>query len=219
MDRETLAAAFEDLAARLREGKGVEVGDMKMDFPDKITVERELEIEDGEVEFEIEVKWSKGVPETKPLVGILTGSPSDLEMVKKAQGQLEALGIPCELKVLSAHRTPDLTVTYVKEAEKNGIELFIACAGMAAHLAGVVASHTRRPVIGVPLTSGALSGLDSLLSTVQMPPGVPVATVAVDGTKNAAFLAAQILSLKYPEIADRLKEAAAEQRKRYESGS
>jgi 5-(carboxyamino)imidazole ribonucleotide mutase len=150
-------------------------------------------------------------------VSVLTGSPSDLETVGKAEAQLNALGIPAEVKVLSAHRTPDWTVDYVKDAESRGVEVFIACAGMAAHLAGVVASHTHRPVIGVPLASGALSGLDSLLSTVQMPPGVPVATVGVDGTRNAAFLAARILSLKHPEIQTRLNRAAEEQRKRYEN--
>ncbi|MHC4601154.1 MAG: 5-(carboxyamino)imidazole ribonucleotide mutase [Planctomycetota bacterium] len=152
-----------------------------------------------------------------PIVAVLTGSPSDLDKVKAAGEVLEALGIPFELKVLSAHRTPDLTVEYVKAADQRGVEVFIACAGMAAHLAGVVASHTRRPVIGVPLAAGKLQGLDSLLSTVQMPSGIPVATVAVDGVKNAAFLAGRILSLKYPEVGVKLDEASASQRKRYEA--
>ena len=152
----------------------------------------------------------------KPLVGILTGSPSDLPTVEKAKATLDELGVPSEVKVLSAHRTPDLTVEYVRSAEAAGVEVFIACAGLANHLAGTVAAHTLLPVIGVPLTSGSMGGLDSLLSTVQMPPGVPVATVAVDGTRNAAFLAARILSLKYPEVGQRLDEARKADRKRYE---
>jgi 5-(carboxyamino)imidazole ribonucleotide mutase len=150
------------------------------------------------------------------MVGILSGSPSDLDTVMKAYDVLQTLTIPSEVKVLSAHRTPDRVVEYVSSAESRGIEVLVACAGMAAHLAGVVAGHTQLPVIGVPLAAGALSGLDSLLSTVQMPPGVPVATVGVDGAKNAAFLAARILSLKYPEIKVRLQEATAAQRFKYD---
>lgn len=150
------------------------------------------------------------------MVGILTGSPNDLPTVTKARETLESLGVPCEVKVLSAHRTPDLVMEYVRQAEEAGIEVFIACAGLANHLAGVVAAHTLRPVIGVPLAAGALSGFDSLLSTVQMPPGVPVATVAVDGTRNAGFLAARILAIKYPEIGEQLAAARAAERKRYE---
>lgn len=152
----------------------------------------------------------------KPVVGILTGSPSDLDVVKKAQETLHSLGIPCELFVLSAHRTPELTMRYTLEAEKRGIEVMIACAGMAAHLAGVVAAHTLLPVIGVPLKS-SLDGLDALLSTVQMPPGIPVATVGIDGSKNAAYLAARILARKYPEITARLQADLEEQRKRYDN--
>jgi 5-(carboxyamino)imidazole ribonucleotide mutase len=150
-----------------------------------------------------------------PVVGILTGSPSDLEVVKKAEETLHALGIPCELFVLSAHRTPELTVRYVKEAEHRGLEVIIACAGMAAHLAGVVAAHTFLPVIGVPLKS-SLDGLDALLSTVQMPPGIPVATVGIDGSKNAAYLAARILARKFPELTARLAEDLAQQQSRYD---
>ena len=138
------------------------------------------------------------------LVGILTGSPSDLDTVMKAYEVLSALGVPCEVKVMSAHRTPDRVVEYVRTAESRGIEVLVACAGMAAHLAGVVAGHTLLPVIGVPLSSKNLDGLDSLLSTVQMPPGVPVATVSVDGAKNAAYLAARILSLNHPDVRSRL---------------
>ena len=150
-----------------------------------------------------------------PLVGILTGSPNDLPVVEKARDTLEELGVPCELKTLSAHRTPDLTVEYVRGAEKRGVKVFIACAGMANHLAGTVAAHTILPVIGVPLASGTLSGFDSLLSTVQMPPGIPVATVAVDGSRNAAYLAAQILALGDGEIREKLEAAREEARSRY----
>ena len=164
------------------------------------------------------LSWRMAKKSDKPLVGILTGSPNDLPTVEKAKATLEELGVPCEVKVLSAHRTPDLTVDYVKAAEADGVEVFIACAGMANHLAGTVAAHTLLPVIGVPLTSGSLGGMDALLSTVQMPPGVPVATVAVDGTKNAAFLAARILSIKYPEIGEKLEEARKAARKRYVGG-
>jgi 5-(carboxyamino)imidazole ribonucleotide mutase len=152
----------------------------------------------------------------KPVVGILTGSPSDLEVVKKAQDTLHSLGIPCELFVLSAHRTPELTSRYVKEAEARGLEVIIACAGMAAHLAGVVAAHTLLPVIGVPLKS-SLDGMDALLSTVQMPPGIPVATVGIDNAKNAAYLAARMLARKFPELVARLEADLEQQRTRYDN--
>lgn len=151
-----------------------------------------------------------------PLVGILTGSPSDLEVVKKAESVLQALGVACELKVLSAHRTPERVHAYIRSAEERGVEVLIACAGMAAHLAGAVAANTLLPVIGVPLASGALNGMDALLATVQMPPGIPVATVGVDGSKNAAYLAARILGAKRPEIRERLAADLDEQRKRYD---
>jgi 5-(carboxyamino)imidazole ribonucleotide mutase len=151
----------------------------------------------------------------RPVVGILTGSPSDLEVVRKAQETLHALDIPCELFVLSAHRTPDLTARYCREAETRGLEVIIACAGMAAHLAGVVAAHTLLPVIGVPLKA-SLDGLDALLATVQMPPGIPVATVGIDNAKNAGYLAARILARKYPELKARLEQDLAQQRTRYD---
>lgn len=150
-----------------------------------------------------------------PVVAILTGSPSDLDIVTKARDALEELDIPCEVRVLSAHRTPHQTVEYVTGARDKGIEVFIACAGMAAHLAGVVAAHTTLPVIGVPLNSGKLGGLDALLSTVQMPPGVPVATVGIDGTKNAAHLAARILSLRHPEVGERIERYLEVERGKY----
>jgi 5-(carboxyamino)imidazole ribonucleotide mutase len=149
-------------------------------------------------------------------VGILTGSPNDLEIVKKAHETLTSLGIGSELKVLSAHRTPERVQKYVAEAQARGIQVLIACAGMANHLAGTVAAHTLIPVIGVPLSSGMPGGLDALLSTVQMPPGIPVATVGVDGAKNAAYLAARILALHDPAIVKALEADLNEQRKRYD---
>jgi 5-(carboxyamino)imidazole ribonucleotide mutase len=151
-----------------------------------------------------------------PRVAILTGSPNDLEVVRKAQEVLEKLGIDCELKVLSAHRTPERVQRYIQRAVEGGVQAFIACAGMANHLAGTVAAHTMVPVIGVPLSSGSFDGLDALLSTVQMPPGVPVATVGVDGAKNAAYLAARILALHDPRVRQALEADLEDQRKRYD---
>jgi 5-(carboxyamino)imidazole ribonucleotide mutase len=135
----------------------------------------------------------------KPLVGILMGSDSDLPVMTKAAEVLKEMGVPYEIDISSAHRLPEKTAAYAKTARGRGIEVLIAGAGMAAHLAGVLAAHTTLPVIGVPLKSGALEGVDALYSTVQMPPGIPVATVGIDGAKNAAFLACEILSIKYPE--------------------
>jgi 5-(carboxyamino)imidazole ribonucleotide mutase len=149
-------------------------------------------------------------------VGILTGSPSDLNVVRKAQEVLEQLGVGSELKVLSAHRTPERVQAYVAEAPSRGVEVFIACAGLAAHLAGAVAAGTMLPVIGLPLASGPLNGFDALLATVQMPPGTPVATVGVDNAKNAAYLAARILALHDPALREALESDREEQRKRYD---
>ncbi len=140
----------------------------------------------------------------KPLVGILMGSESDLPVMEKAAEVLRELDIPHEVDISSAHRLPEKTSNYAETARERGLEVLIAGAGMAAHLAGVLAAHTTLPVIGVPLKSGALGGVDALYSTVQMPPGVPVATVGIDGAKNAAYLACAILSIKYPEIARKL---------------
>lgn len=142
---------------------------------------------------------------SNPLVGILMGSDSDLPVMEKAAEVLKEMGVQFEMDISSAHRLPDKTAEYAKTARKRGIEVVIAGAGMAAHLAGVIAAHTTLPVIGVPLKSGALNGADALYSTVQMPAGIPVATVAIDGAKNAAYLACSILSIKYPEIAERLE--------------
>ena len=143
---------------------------------------------------------------TQPLVGILMGSDSDLPVMEKAAEVLKEMGVACEMDISSAHRLPDRTAEYAKTARQRGIEVLICGAGMAAHLAGVVASHTTLPVIGVPLKSGALNGVDALYSTVMMPPGIPVATVAVDGAKNAAYLACSILSIKRPELAEKLED-------------
>lgn len=148
-------------------------------------------------------------------VAVLMGSDSDLPIVKSAIDVLKKLNIKVEVKVTSAHRTPDETHRYVKDAEQRGCQVFIAAAGMAAHLAGVVASLTLKPVIGIPVDAGPLDGLDALLSTVQMPGGIPVATVAIGkaGAKNAGYLAAQILSLNEPNIALLLAEDRAENAK------
>ncbi len=141
----------------------------------------------------------------RPLVLILMGSDSDLPVMEKAAEVLKDMGVPYEMDISSAHRLPEKTSELAKNARQNGIEVIIAGAGMAAHLAGVIAANTTLPVIGVPLKSGALNGIDALYSTVQMPPGVPVATVAIDGAKNAAYLACSILSIKYPEIAEKIE--------------
>lgn len=155
----------------------------------------------------------------KVLVGILTGSPNDLPTVARVRDTLRELGIESEIVVASAHRTPDKVLAYLERAHREGVQVLIGCAGMAAHLAGVIAGHTRLPVIGLPLSGGVMSGLDALLSTVQMPPGVPVATVAVDGAKNAAMMAARILALKYSGIDGALEAAAKKERARYEQSA
>lgn len=142
---------------------------------------------------------------SKPQVGIIMGSDSDLPIMEKAAEVLKEMGVAYEMDISSAHRLPDKTAEYAKTARSRGIEVIIAGAGMAAHLAGVIAANTTLPVIGVPLKSGALNGVDALYSTVQMPAGIPVATVAIDGAKNAAYLACSILSIKYPVIAERLE--------------
>jgi phosphoribosylaminoimidazole carboxylase PurE protein len=143
----------------------------------------------------------------KPLVSVVMGSASDRDIMEGCLKQLKELGIPYEVKVSSAHRSPDQVSEFARKAAGLGIEVIIAGAGWAAHLAGAIAAQTLLPVIGVPIDSSPLQGMDALLSTVQMPPGTPVATVAIGkgGAKNAAILAAQILALKHPEIAASLK--------------
>ena len=138
-------------------------------------------------------------------VGILMGSDSDLPIMKDAVEVLKSFEVPYEISIISAHRTPEAAFEYAKTAEERGLEVIIAGAGGAAHLPGVIAALTTLPVIGVPIKSKTLNGLDSLLSIVQMPSGIPVATVAINGAKNAALLALHILSIKYPEIKEKLK--------------
>ncbi|HEX6087007.1 MAG TPA: 5-(carboxyamino)imidazole ribonucleotide mutase [Thermoanaerobaculia bacterium] len=151
---------------------------------------------------------------TKPWVLIIMGSDSDAEVMSQAATALDELGVPYEFTVASAHRSPERAKQIVTDAEANGCAVMIAGAGMAAHLPGVVASLTTRPVIGVPLASGALNGLDALYAIVQMPPGMPVATVAIGGARNAGILAAQIIATCDAELAAKMKEtrrAMAEQ--------
>jgi len=142
----------------------------------------------------------------KPLVGIIMGSDSDLPVMKEAAKVLDDFKIDYELTIVSAHRTPERLFEYAKTAESKGLEVIIAGAGGAAHLPGMVASITPLPVIGVPVKTSSLNGIDSLLSIVQMPGGVPVATVAINNAKNAGLLAVQILGNKYPEIREKVKE-------------
>src|SRR6202163_2717517 len=153
------------------------------------------------------------LPAQKPLVGIIMGSSSDWETMEHAAKTLEELGIPHETKVVSAHRTPDLLFEYASSAEKRGIEVIIAGAGGAAHLPGMTASKTVLPVLGVPVESKALKGVDSLLSIAQMPSGVPVGTLAIgkSGAVNAALLAAAILGAKYPIIREAFRNLRTEQ--------
>ncbi len=143
----------------------------------------------------------------KPLVAVLMGSDSDLPVMERCLKTLEVLGVPFEVSVLSAHRTPDEVEKYVPRAEADGVQVFVCAAGGAAHLAGAVVARTLCPVIGVPLSATGLNGLDALLSTVQMPSGVPVACVAIGemGASNAGFLAARILALSDPALRARLE--------------
>jgi 5-(carboxyamino)imidazole ribonucleotide mutase len=151
--------------------------------------------------------------EPKPLVGVLMGSKSDWEVMKAASETLARFEVAHECRVLSAHRTPAATVEYVSAAETRGLEVIIAAAGGAAHLAGVVAAHTLLPVLGVPMESASLKGLDSLLSTVQMPGGIPVGTLAIGkpGATNAALLAVAILASSRPALREKLRRFREEQ--------
>ena len=148
-----------------------------------------------------------------PRVAVIMGSKSDWEYMREAVELLKQFGVDVEVRVLSAHRTPESTFEFAKTAAERGIEVIIAGAGGAAHLPGVVASLTHLPVIGVPIPSKHLNGLDSLLSIVQMPYGVPVATVAIGSARNAALLALRILGIKYPEIAEKLRKFADEMKR------
>lgn len=139
-------------------------------------------------------------------VAVIMGSDSDLPIVSGAVKMLKSFSIPVEMHIMSAHRTPELACEFASNARKNGIGVIIAAAGKAAHLAGVLAAHTTLPVIGVPIKSSTLDGLDALLATVQMPKGIPVATVAIDGAENAAILAAQILSVSDDKLREKLQD-------------
>lgn len=150
-----------------------------------------------------------------PGVLLLAGSPSDLDAVLSAEETLADLEIPTRVRVASAHRTPDLVTGYVRSAEADGFGVIVAFAGLAAHLAGVVAAQTLLPVVGVPMSTSPLRGVDAALSNLQMPPGTPVATVAIDGARNAALLAARILAVDRPPLRARLERLEERSRERY----
>lgn len=143
-------------------------------------------------------------------VAVIMGSDSDFPIVKDAVCELKKYGVPVECRVMSAHRTPELAAEFASKAKENGFGVIICAAGMAAHLAGVIAGHTTLPVIGIPIKSAALDGLDALLATVMMPSGIPVATVAINGARNAAVLAVQMLALSDNTLADKLEDAKKE---------
>ncbi|HHU62844.1 MAG TPA: 5-(carboxyamino)imidazole ribonucleotide mutase [Clostridiales bacterium] len=142
----------------------------------------------------------------QPKVAVIMGSDSDFPVVKKAIKVLKDMDIDVEARVISAHRTPDQAAEFAGKARENGFDVIIAAAGMAAHLPGVLAAYTTVPVIGIPIKGSVLDGMDALLSIVQMPPGIPVATVGIDGARNAGLLAAQILSLKYTHLVEKLED-------------
>ncbi len=146
-------------------------------------------------------------------VAVIMGSDSDLPIVRNAVKVLKSFGVPVELHVMSAHRTPQAACGFAANARENGFGVIIAAAGKAAHLAGVLAAHTTLPVIGIPVKSSTLDGLDALLATVQMPKGIPVATVAIDGADNAAYLAVQILAVSDAQLADKLSRMKADMTK------
>lgn len=152
--------------------------------------------------------------ERRPRAAVLMGSDSDLKTMRETESMLKRFGIEYDIRITSAHRTPERTVAIVDELEKKGVEVIVVGAGLAAHLAGVVASYTLLPVIGVPMDGGPLSGVDALHATVQMPTGVPVATLAIGrhGARNAGVLAAEILALKYPDVLERLEAYRREMR-------
>lgn len=149
---------------------------------------------------------NKAEAERQPKVAVVMGSDSDFPILKSSIKLLKEFGVDVEVMVCSAHRTPDKAAEFAKNAESKGFDVIIAAAGKAAHLPGVLAAYTPLPVIGIPIKSSTMDGLDSLLSIVQMPNGIPVATVAVDGAENAALLAVQILSIGYSELRDKMKD-------------
>lgn len=142
-------------------------------------------------------------------IAVVMGSDSDLEVVKKAKDVLDQFGVECEMHIFSAHRTPDEAKDFAENARKNGFGAIIAAAGMAAHLAGAIAANTTLPVVGIPIKAGAFSGLDALLSTVQMPSGIPVATVSVDGAVNAGLLCVEMLAINDEELQQKLSDYRA----------
>jgi phosphoribosylaminoimidazole carboxylase PurE protein len=159
--------------------------------------------------------------EQKAEVGVLMGSDSDWSIVKECAETLAAFGVPAEVRVISAHRTPALAADYSSTAKRRGLKVIVCAAGGAAHLAGVIAAHTTLPVIGIPVKGGALNGVDALLATVQMPAGIPVATVAVGsaGPRNAALLAVQMLALSRPDLARRLAAHKADLERKVRKGN
>jgi 5-(carboxyamino)imidazole ribonucleotide mutase len=164
----------------------------------------------------ITIKLEKGESMEKPKILVLIGSDSDLPVVQDGLKFLKDIGVPFKLDISSAHRQPEKTVNYAQQARKEGFEVIIAVAGMAAHLPGVIASHTTIPVIGVPTSGGVLNGVDALLSIVQMPKGIPVATVGIDASRNAAILACKILSIKYDEVRKKLEKMKTDMKKQNE---
>ena len=154
---------------------------------------------------------------TMAKIAIIMGSKSDFGVVKPAVSVIKSFGVECEVRVISAHRTPEEAHEFSATAEKRGIEVIICAAGKAAHLGGVIAANTTLPVIGLPVKTDMMGGLDSLLSIVQMPSGIPVATVGVNGGENAGLLALQMLGIKYPEIAEKLKDYKAKMREKINS--
>lgn len=152
-----------------------------------------------------------------PEIAILMGSKSDFSVVKPAVSVIKSFGVDVEVRIISAHRTPDEAHAFSRDAEKNGVEVIICAAGKAAHLGGVIAAYTALPVIGLPVKTDMMGGLDSLLSIVQMPAGIPVATVGVNAGENAGLLALQILSVKRPEIRKKLYEYKAKMREKINS--
>jgi 5-(carboxyamino)imidazole ribonucleotide mutase len=210
----SLAEALEEISATVEQIKATGTarsGGWEVTVGDRVTLEVEAEVEEDRGELEFEISWPAADVRATPLVAVLCGSKSDLPIVEKEGALLQELGVASETRVLSAHRTPRQLLEYLEQAPERGIEVFIAAAGGAAHLAGVIAAHTTAPVIGLPVPSQHLNGLDSLLSIVQMPKGVPVATVAIGAAENAALLAVQILSLKYPALRERLRQYREEQ--------
>lgn len=147
-------------------------------------------------------------------IGLIMGSDSDLPVMEKAMDILDHMDVPYEVHIYSAHRTPEEAIAFAKNAEQNGYAVLIAAAGMAAHLAGVIAANTTLPVIGIPCKSKALDGMDALLSTVMMPPGIPVATVGIDGGANAALLAVRIMSVEEPALKEKLADKMEKDREK-----